>query len=194
MLTTEEILVQLNERMQSLERDNRLMRLGFAGALVLSFGILATAYFLHSTKPVLASSDDKILHVRGLVVEDANGVERVRIGAPLPDPMEADGVRHRRAGVISGLLISDAKGTERGGYVTADATDEAFFTLDSRKGQEVLFLANPGGGTNFDLFDREGNEANITVFPKGPNFVMKQRGKIIAQIPNTDSKADRSNP
>ena len=130
-----------------------------------------------------AAKNDGVLHVRGLVVEDAHGVERVRLGAPLPDPMGADGVRHTRQGVISGVLISDAKGTERGGYVTADASDEAFFTLDSRKGQEVLFLTNPGGGTNLDLFDRAGNEAAITVFPEGPKLEMKRAGRVVARVP-----------
>jgi hypothetical protein len=52
---------------------------------------------------------DGILRVRGLIVEDRNGHERVRLGAPLPDPM-IHGVRYKRSGDISGLLISDAAG------------------------------------------------------------------------------------
>ncbi len=118
-------------------------------------------------------------------MEDASGVERVRLGAPLPDPMGTDGIRHKRQGAISGLIISDAKGTERGGYATDDQYDEAFFTLDSRKGQEVLFLANPDGGTNLDLFDKLGNEAQLTVFPSGPKLVLKRAKKVVAQLPDT---------
>ena len=137
---------------------------------------------------VVSTKSDGVLRVRGLIIEDAHGVERVRLGAPLPDPMGADGVRHTRQGVISGMLISDAKGTERGGYVTADASDEAFFTLDSRKGQEVLFLANPEGGTNLDLFDRTGNEAALTVFPEGPKLLMKKAGRVVAEVPASGSR------
>jgi DNA-directed RNA polymerase specialized sigma24 family protein len=70
----------------------------------------------HRRRP--ATGKDGILHMRGVVVEDMNGVERVRLGAPLPDPM-IHGVRQKRSGVISGLLISDAKGNERGGVSVA---------------------------------------------------------------------------
>jgi len=146
-----------------------------------------------SSKPVASTDHDGIMHVRGLIVEDAKGVERLRLGAPLPDPMGADGIRHTRRGVISGMIISDAKGTERGGYVTADQSDEAFFTLDSRKEQEVLFLANPNGGTNLALFDRFGNAAQLTVFPSGPKFVLTKEKQIIAQIPEASKSVGSSN-
>ena len=66
--------------------------------------------------------------------------------------------------------------------MTADASDEAFFALDSRKGQEVLFLANPDGGTNLDLFDKLGNEAKLPIFPDEPKFVLKKK-QVVAQFP-----------
>ncbi len=182
-LAAPEILAQLS----TLRRENRRMHWLVAGALLVSVFSFARS----SSRPMLSVSaavrKDDVLHVRGLIVEDANGVERVRLGAPLPDPMGIDGQRHHRQGIISGMLISDAKGTERGGYVTADASDEAFFSLDSRKGQEVLFLANPDGGTNLDLFDKSGNEAQLTVFPNGPKLVMKRNHQVIAQLPQLDN-------
>jgi hypothetical protein len=123
-----------------------------------------------------------ILRVRGLIVEDQNGREHVRLGAPLPDPM-IHGVRHKRSGVISGLLISDAEGNERGGYVTSDKSGEAFLTLDSEDEQQVLFLANPKGGVNFDIFDSKGNEANITVFPDGPKLTLTKAKNRVFELP-----------
>lgn len=136
-------------------------------SLVLSFVSVVVGRMGAPGTVAVSTKSDGVLRVRGLIIEDVHGVERVRLGAPLPDPMGADGVRHTRQGVISGMLISDAKGTERGGYVTADASDEAFFTLDSRKGQEVLFLANPEGGTNLDLFDRRGTRRRLRCFRRG---------------------------
>jgi len=172
------------EQLATIRRENSQLRRLTMGALVVgTLGLIASSGQMQLSTVHAASPKDGILHVRGLIVEDANGVERVRLGAPLPDPMGSDGARHHRQGVISGILISDAKGTERGGYVTADASDEAFFTLDSRKGQEVLFLANPDGGTNLDLFDKLGNEAQLTVFPDGPKLVMKREKQIVAQLP-----------
>jgi len=125
---------------------------------------------------------DGILHVRGLVVEDQSGHERLRLGAPLPDPM-IHGVRQKRQGVVSGLLISDADGNERGGYVTADASGEAFLSLDSEDDQKVLLLANPKGGVNFILTNNDGNSLQETVFPKGPKIMLRKGDQTILELP-----------
>ncbi len=169
--------------LQEMQAEMRRLRWLTGASMALSLTCLVAGRARSMGEVNAAARGDHVLRVRGLIVEDAHGVERVRLGAPLPDPMGADGVRHKRQGDISGMLISDAKGTERGGYVTADASDEAFFTLDSRKGQEVLFLANPEGGTNLDLFDKAGNEAALTVFPEGPKLEMKKAGRVVAEVP-----------
>lgn len=137
-------------------------------------------------RPVIASSTDKegILHVRGLVVEDKNRHERIRLGAPLPDPM-IHGVRQRRSGVVSGLLVSDASGNERGGLATSDQSGEAFLGLDSEDEQQVLLLANPKGGVNFDIADSKGNEAQLIVFPSGPRLTMKKMKETILELPSS---------
>ena len=146
---------------------------GFAGGIISRYVMPV---------PVRAESKDGIIRVRGLIVEDENGRERLRLGAPLPDPM-IRGVRRKRKGAVSGLLISDANGDERGGYVTGDASGEAFFTLDSQDEQQLLLLANPGGGVNFDLFDSKGNEAEITVFPDGPKFTLTRAKTRVLELP-----------
>jgi hypothetical protein len=131
--------------------------------------------------------------VRGLVVEDPVAHERVRLGAPLPDPM-IHGVRQKRDGAISGLLISDANGNERGSYVTSDVLGAAFVTLDSEDDQELMRLANPKGGANFYLRDK-GNLAQMIVFagekyqnvqlPDGPKFTMSKANQTLLELPAT---------
>jgi hypothetical protein len=149
---------------------------GFGGGIV-------SRYAVHSSVQAQVQPDSGgVLRVRGLVVEDQSGHERLRLGAPLPDPM-IHGVRRKRKGPVSGLLISDANGNERGGYVSSDNSGEAFFSLDSEDEQQVLFLANPGGGVNFDLCDSKGNEAEITVFPDGPKFTLKKAQKTVVELP-----------
>ena len=123
------------------------------------------------------------MHVRGLVVDDAAGRERLRLGAPLPDPLQ-HGIRAKRSGTLSGLLITDASQTERGGYVTNDS-GEAFFSLDAPEEQQVLFLVNPHGGVNFDLYDKLGNEASLRVFPSGPQFKLKRAGNTVVELPDS---------
>jgi hypothetical protein len=124
---------------------------------------------------------DGVLHVRGIVVDDQNGHERVRLGAPVPDPL-IHGVRRKRVAPVSGLIITDGAGNERGGFTTNEV-GEAFIGLDSEDEQQVLFLANPHGGVNFDLFDSKGNEAQILVFPNGPTFTMKKAKQTVLELP-----------
>jgi hypothetical protein len=104
------------------------------------------------------------------------------LGAPLPDPM-GHGVRIKRQGPISGLIISDANGDEPGGYFTGDQIGEAVLTLDSEDEQQMRFLANPKGVANFDIYDSKGNEAQLTVFPTGPRLMMMKAKTRIFEFP-----------
>lgn len=175
---------QLLRDVQELRQAYRVQRWLLAASFVM-IALLALMVVGRSIS-VLASTTDKdgILHVRGLVVEDGNKRERLRLGAPLPDPM-IHGVRYKRSGAISGLIISDAEGNERGGYVTSDQFGEAFLSLDSEDEQQVLFLANPKGGVNLDIHDSKGNEAQLTVFPDGPKLQMKKMKATISELPST---------
>jgi hypothetical protein len=124
-----------------------------------------------------------VLRVRGLVVTDARGIERVVIGAPLPDPMYL-GKRGRRQGPISGILMFDAMGTERNGYGTSDDSDEMIFTMDNIAGQSALFIANPGTGTHLSTWDAKGNYARIGVYDR-PMLYLDRDGKRTFSAPDT---------
>ena len=173
---------QLLRDVQELRQAYRVQRWLLAASFVM-IAMLASMIVGRSTS-VLASTTDKdgILHVRGLVVEDGNKRERVRLGAPLPDPL-IHGVRYKRSGAVSGLIISDADGNERGGYVTSDQFGEAFLSLDSEDEQQVLFLVNPKGGVHLDLFDSKGNSASLAVFPHGPTLTLKKMKATVAELP-----------
>jgi hypothetical protein len=92
------------------------------------------------------------------------------------------GVRRKRVGPVSGLIITDGAGNERGGFTTNEV-GEAFIGIDSEDEQQVLFLANPHGSVNFDLFDSKGNETQILVFPNGPAFTMKKAKQTVLELP-----------
>lgn len=85
-----------------------------------------------------ASAPD-VLRVRQITVVDANGVERVWIGAPVPDPI-VEGQRGKRKGPASGMILLDADGDERGGFLTSDGPAEVWIGLDSKKGQRSDLL------------------------------------------------------
>lgn len=181
MVTNDEA-ARLMEEIAVLKKSQRAQRALSAFLVAALFALSVLVY--RQPRAVFASTTDRdgVLHVHGLVVEDAKGHERVRLGAPLPDPL-IRGVRVKRNGVLSGVLITDATGTERGGYATEEE-GEAFLTLDSQHGQEMTLLSNAGGGVNFDISDPKGNEAAITVFPDGPKFKMKRAKQTVVELPS----------
>jgi len=88
-----------------------------------------------------AARESDHLTLRELRIVDAHGVERVRIGAPLPDPI-ANGKRTKRDEPASGVLIFDAKGNERGGYITDDGAGNALITLDDGSGEDQVTVVS----------------------------------------------------
>ena len=176
-------LARLQEEVVYLSRSGRTQRWLLVMALA-SVVALASAV-LWRPEPVAARAlpdKDGVLHVRGLIVEDQTGRERVRLGAPLPDPV-IQGVRQKRSGAVSGLVILDSKGNERGGLVTADASGEALIGLDSESEQKVLLLANPNGGVNLVLTNNDGNLMQFTVFPEGPKLTITKAKKTALELP-----------
>ena len=67
----------------------------------------------------VSAEQSDVLRVHQIVILDEKGTERVWIGAPVPDPI-VQGQRQKRAGPVSGIILLDAKGNERGEYVTSD--------------------------------------------------------------------------
>jgi hypothetical protein len=177
-------LALLRCEIDSLRREYRTQRAFLLIALACIAGLAGLLGHPHPVAAQSAQEKDGILHVRGLVVEDQGGHERLRLGAPLPDPI-VHGVRRKRSGAVSGLSISDANGDERGGYVTADASGEAFLSLDSEDEQKVLLLANPKGGVNFVLTNNDGNSVQLAVFPAGPKLTLRKSNRKVTELPLT---------
>jgi hypothetical protein len=78
-----------------------------------------------------------------LVVVDAKGFVRARLGGDLPDAVLANGRVMKRGSKAGGLIIYDEEGIERGGYVTMDTGSNALLTLDSKTRQATMFVAAP---------------------------------------------------
>src|SRR3954469_23474076 len=151
---TEQALSDLTQSLERLRASNRRLAM-----LVVLFGAVACAALGVAWRSWLRAGEheipaDRILTVRGLVVVDDHGIERVRLGAPLPDPLIL-GRRLKRKGSISGVMMSDADGSERSGYGTGDEYSTAVFTLDSTGDQQVLFMVDPSGPAQLSLFDDE---------------------------------------
>jgi hypothetical protein len=127
---------------------------------------------------------EKILRVRGLVVVDNNGIERVWIGTPAPEPLVL-GKRLPRGSSVSGIILFDEEGNERSGYGTTNGSSNVLFTLDSLSQQHVLFMAGPQGDPFLYLWDGN-NSARISVGEETSNLELKKDGKVFYEIPEAE--------
>src|SRR4051812_22296808 len=105
-------ILQLQNDVRLLQR--KIRRLSFAVAALVA--LLSAISAIALSPRALAAGAQKSpaarsITVRSLSVVDANGTERVRIAAPLPDPIML-GKRFDRQGAVSGMLIFDAEGNE----------------------------------------------------------------------------------
>lgn len=177
---------------QILVRANR--RLAFyVKALIAIWAFTFAAFaWLSGGKSGLSgkSAQGDVLTARGLIIVDAHGKTRIRIGAPLPEPVIM-GKEGKRDDSISGILIYDALGNERGGYVTDNSVGNALLSLDSATGQEVTLVAYPGGGADFMINDDQKNKVILSASETGPRIRLMQRGDLAADLP-VPSKSPRT--
>src|SRR5262249_15419944 len=101
---------------------------------------------------------------------------------PVPDPIK-QGRRVPRNGTVSGMIVLDAKGNERGGFVTSDQGGGVFIGLDSEQRQEALFLVNAEGGGHVSLYDNQGNHARIGVLRGASVLLLEEKSKVVFRQP-----------
>lgn len=154
--------------------------------LVSIFNLIAFTFYLFSftrnKEEHRAPFENKILKVRGIVVVDSLGIERVIIGSHLPEPSLEKGhriaARGKRASV-SGVMIYDHEGQERGGYVTDDGYGSAFLTLDSKTQQHFLLLSEPQGGAFMNLWDRNQNSIQLGTYEDESFIKLNKNGNYL---------------
>ena len=167
-------------RLQKLERrTRRLTAICAACALTTMIAVSGSLVQRADAQP---NPVVPLLRVHQLSVIDDKGVERVRIGAPLPDPIQ-QGRRFSRGGTIAGILLYDAAGNERSGYATADGYANALLTLDSVRDQRALFLTEPDGATTFRLLGTNDNMTEMQVGSAGPRIRVVEHGKTVFDQP-----------
>ena len=172
-----EQLEALQRRVSGLERKVVALSVGCA-VLTIYLSLFAAG------SVVKATPQPEMLTVKRLAIVDEKGTERVVISAPLPDPI-VQGKRVKRDGPVSGILIFDPKGNERGGYVTSDTSDlAAFLTLDSERGQVFTAYANAGSGATVWVAN-EKHDAVAFSTHKQPVLEIVQNKKVIYKRPST---------
>ena len=131
--------------------------------------------------------------LRRLDIVDEQGVARVILAAPAPEPMIL-GKQHHRDGPVSGLIIADATGTERGGYVTSDGEyANAMLTLDGQGKQTVLLLAEPRGETLFRIWNQDKGSLTMGV-ADNPFLNAHQNGNLVFGAPANNPQSHDTRP
>jgi len=142
-----------NLQLQVLEQRTRKLERWIRWSIclwLLTFGVLALSAWrwpTHTQQPAGAAS----LRASELVIVDPKGVERVRIGGDLPDPI-INGKRVPRGEKAAGVLLYDGTGQERSGYVTFEPSGNVGLTLDTRRQQVAFFVAGPDSGSALQLW------------------------------------------
>lgn len=184
-MSGENEIKEIRDVVLKLERKNRRLSWSFYTLLVLLVTAFVSFTTIQKTNAGADITANSVLRVRGLIVVDQNGKERVQIGAPLPDPL-MQGKRYKRQGAVSGILLMDAEGTERSGYFTSEEPGTVALTLDTVQGQTAMFLANDEKGANLQIFDRDnGHSVRLLAVGDSPNVIVTRQGKRIFQLPET---------
>jgi hypothetical protein len=175
-------------RVTECERANRQLRallglnlLALPLALLALFGGVAP----HRDKPVQGPDS---LRLRELVIVDAKGVERVRLGSQLPDAV-INGRRSPRGEDAAGVMLYDDSGEERGGYVTFSPSRNVALTLDTRTQQVALLAAGPDDGAVARL-SRKDDWVEMRSDVGGTRLsVGRDRKLVLQQPPMTSAEA-----
>jgi hypothetical protein len=171
-----------DELLLCLDRRNR--RLTFFCALLLTIWLLTMSSMGYralasgaQAKGAKSPGTSEFLRVRGIVVVDEKGTERVWIGAPVPDPLIM-GKRHPRGGKASGIVMCDEEGNERSGYVTMDGYPNVMLTLDGMDQQHVLFLNEPQGTPSLTMWKGD-SRLQLGVSSEAPWLKVFKKDKLI---------------
>jgi hypothetical protein len=180
----------LNQQVAELLRRNRQLawRVNVLSSCSIIAVVIFALLFYGNIRKEVRTDSSGVLHLRGLAIVDAGGRTRVRLEAPLPEPVIM-GTQQKRDDSVSGVMLYDALGNERGGYVTDNSVGNAFLTLDSNTGQEVTLVAYPNGGAEFGINDDQKNKVALGALQTGPRLRLVRSGKTVFEEPAIDRPA-----
>jgi hypothetical protein len=173
----------LLERMTRFERSHKRLRFLVALnliALPVSLSTLFTGFA--SSRNGFAYADS--IRVNTIVVVDSKGVERVRLGGNLP----GEG-RKKEGSEAAGILLFDAWGQERSGYVTFSPNGYVGLTLDTKHQQVALFAADTVDGASLKLWKGD-RKVIMSLGNDGARFSAVRKNRLVGQMPTMTSQEE----
>lgn len=180
------MLNSIEERLLACEKENARLhkRLNRQNSLwMIGFLFLAGGGAIAGSSIKNANFDT--VTAKEVVVVDAKGIIRARLGGDLPDAVMASGRVAKRGSKAAGLIIYDEEGIERGGYVTQDTGSNAMLTLDSKTRQSALFVADPSEEQTSALkLWNKGSSIELRSDPNGSRLSVADGSGVTFQQPN----------
>jgi hypothetical protein len=119
-----------------------------------------------------------------VVVVDAKGIVRARLGGDLPDAVMAGGRVSKRGTKAAGLIIYDEEGIERGGYATLDEGSNAIITLDSKHRMAAMLVAGPDQDLSSALkLTNQGSAIELRSDVNGSRLSVFDKTGVVSQQP-----------
>ncbi|WP_297799756.1 hypothetical protein [uncultured Brevundimonas sp.] len=95
--------------------------------------------------------DHERISARRIDIVDADGTIRMTLSGETPAPI-IDGIQYKRAFNVAGLILYDDKGSERGGFGTADVEGGmAVLALDHPAMDAIGWRVSPDGSVAFSI-------------------------------------------
>jgi hypothetical protein len=95
--------------------------------------------------------DSERITARRIDIVDEQGVIRMTLSGKTPAPI-IDGIQYKRAFNVAGMVLYDDKGSERGGFGTADVDGGmAVLALDHPAMDAIGWRVSPGGEVSFSI-------------------------------------------
>lgn len=141
----ERLVECLQERTQRLERRQTRFLVGAS--------VLLVVIILSGSQ--IAQAPQENLKTHALSIVDANGVTRLVLGAPVPNPV-VNGKTEQRRSSATGIIFNDPAGNERGGFGLLDDGSMNLCFDDAKTERNCLFFM-PKFGNGIEFNDTSGN-------------------------------------
>jgi len=184
----------IEERLAAVEQENASLRkrIGRQNAAWL-FSVLALVGGVAVAGVAVKDAVFDTIKAKELVVVDAKGTIRARVGGDLPNAVMAGGRKSDRGTKAGGLIIYDEEGIERGGYITADNGSNAMITLDSKHKMAAIMVAGPSDDQVVALsligkaaaMEMRGDDNGMRMTTTDANGVKFQQPEIAKLAPST---------
>lgn len=177
-------VAMLHRRQRRLTMAVIVLAVGWAASVIHDLIAHVRPVSASEGRPATLAANDSVLYVRGLVLLDQNGTERLRLGAPLPEPIMM-GRRFSRGSPVSGIIIYDHEGNERGGYVTGDVGRTASLSLDEINRAAIHIGVSDRGEAHVQLGNGLGSYAYLGVIPSTGFLRLDRAGQVVTILPDT---------